>query len=83
MATHTLKTWPGIYKDVITGDLKFTVRRADRNFKVGDTIHLNEFLPSNGTYTGRWTECEITHILEGDKFGIDKSHVGLSYNLIK
>lgn len=43
--THDLKTLPEYYKDVASGLKTFELRRNDRNFQVGDTLLLREFVP--------------------------------------
>lgn len=71
---HVLKTWPEFYEQL--GAKKIEIRKADRDFKVGDTVTLREFVPegkvlkivsANKTidgpnYTGRETMATITHI---------------------
>lgn len=78
---HDLKTWPEQFEAVLTGAKTHEVRRADRPFAVGDVLKLNEWKPADtaacdwkatglaGTYTGRWIECEVTHITQG-AFGL-------------
>ena len=38
MTTHQLKTWPEYFASIIDGTKMFEVRKADRSFKVGDTL---------------------------------------------
>jgi len=71
MKIHTLKTWPEVFGDLEQGLKTFDVRRNDRNFKVGDTLVLQEFDPSDETYTGEMLSFEITYILQG-VFGLPK-----------
>lgn len=48
---HHLKTFPEYFNAVENGTKPFEVRKNDRNYQVGDTLHLQEY--SNGAYTGR------------------------------
>lgn len=71
MADHELKTWPGPFQAVWVGDKRFEVRRNDRDFKVGDTLLLREWVlgdvrddPQDG-YTGREILVEITYLTSG------------------
>lgn len=69
---HVLKTWPAYFKAVESGDKTFEVRKHDRDFKVGDTLLLQEFNPSHGIgqqYTGKELEFIITYLLFGDEIG--------------
>ena len=62
--THFLKILPKWYEDVLNGKKKFELRRADRDFKVGDLLVLREYW--KGKYTGRYTTKEIQYIYHGD-----------------
>jgi uncharacterized protein YqfB (UPF0267 family) len=59
---HELKTWPGFFNDVLTGDKTFEIRRDDRGFKVGDILTLREFEPSEDRFTGRSLSVVVTYI---------------------
>ncbi len=58
MKTHRLKTRPEYYDDVLSGAKTFELRRDDRDFKVGDTVILEQFFPENHRYAG-YTGAEI------------------------
>lgn len=62
--THELKILPKWYEDVIYKRKKFELRKADRDYQVGDRLILREF--ENGDYTGRVCIAEITYIYKGD-----------------
>ena len=64
---HYLKTVPPFYQAVESGRKPFEVRFNDRNYQVGDILHLQEFIPPE-TYTGRETTKEATYILDDPKF---------------
>lgn len=42
---HELKTWPEFYRSTQDNKKLFELRLDDRNFKVGDELHLREFDP--------------------------------------
>lgn len=48
MKTHFLKTWPSYIQDVIDGLKTFEVRRADKDFRVGDFIWMLSYDPVDG-----------------------------------
>lgn len=70
---HTLKTIQPYYEQVAKGIKTFEVRKADRNFKVGDMLVLQEWSEESG-YTGGEIKCQITYLLSGGQFGIDKDY---------
>lgn len=65
MTTHNLKTWPLYYSRVIHGFKTVELRKDDREFKVGDTLILEEWDPQMEMYTGRSCERLVTDILKG------------------
>jgi len=42
---HELKIWPEFYHAVLSGEKTFELRKNDRDFHVGDVLHLKEFIP--------------------------------------
>ena len=48
---HDLKISPKYYRDIESNGKRFEVRFNDRDFKVGDTLNLWEWV--GGEYTGR------------------------------
>ncbi len=59
---HDLKTIPPFYKDVENGLKTFEVRKNDRDFKVGDCLVLQEYLPKTETFTGEMILMRVTYI---------------------
>lgn len=82
MTEHDLKTWPEWYEPSLSGEKPYEIRKNDRNFAVGDILLLREYSPARvgfpGYYTGRWMKRQITHILEGGKFGVERGYAILS-----
>lgn len=79
---HELKTWNEYMMPIRRGEKTFEVRRNDRNFKVGDTIMLigwNNILIKE---SGNWIKAEITYILEGGQFGVEKGFCVMGIKVI-
>ena len=86
---HELKTWQQYFKAVANGTKTFELRKNDRNFKVGDTLILEEWEPglinTDGVtakkqgYTGRKIEKKITYLLESGEFGLRKGYAILGF----
>lgn len=74
MNLHELKTWPEYFKAVERGDKTFEVRKADRDFNVGDFLKLREWNPKKEAYTGKSVIRCITYILPGGQFGIEEGY---------
>lgn len=67
---HHLKTETEYYQQVEAGVKRFELRKNDRDFQVGDILHLEETV--NGVYTGRkLPPMEVKYILHGGKFGLE------------
>ena len=77
---HELKTWPEYYNAVWDGVKTFEVRKDDRNYQVGDTLHLREYDPIREEYTGSAHYQRITYILRDNNF-VKDGHVimGIEY----
>lgn len=69
--THHLKTWPAYFGAVIAGVKTFEVRKADRDFMLGDFLCLEEWDPETKALTGSFCVREVTYILSGGQFGIE------------
>lgn len=62
MTLHRLKVWPEFFAALQDGTKTFEVRRDDRLYAVGDTLHLEEFDVEKG-YTGRSLSVQVTYLL--------------------
>lgn len=64
---YELKSWTYLFRELIAGRKTADMRdKRDREYKVGQRVLLREFDHTNGTYTGRWAHCMITHIISND-----------------
>ena len=79
---HELKIWPEYYTAMMFGNKSFEVRKNDRNYKNGDYLMLREWNPKTKEYTGRTLTRQISYILEGGSFMIEKDHVIMSLILV-
>lgn len=78
MATHELKTWTSVFPAVVSRAKTLDLRFDDRGFRVGDTLALNEYDPTEQRYTGRRCTRQVTHVLRGGQFGLEPGYVALS-----
>lgn len=84
MAEHELKTWPRYWDAVSRGEKLFEVRKNDRFFQAGDTVHLLRMADDGGRFFS--TEAEgasvfpddaarltftVGPVLQGGQFGIE------------
>lgn len=69
---HNLKILPMYFEEVRLGNKTFELRKNDRPYNVGDTLILKEFDGNN--YTKRELTREITYILQGGNYGLDKDY---------
>lgn len=76
MKFHKLKTWPVPFAAVKDGSKTHEIRLDDRNFKAGDHLILEEFIPDNGPrpgYTGAIVIVEVTYLTPGGNFGLPQN----------
>ncbi|WP_208451895.1 ASCH/PUA domain-containing protein [Burkholderia gladioli] len=87
---HELKTDPDVFAAVLTGRKTHEIRFNDRSFKVGDMLLLRETKYSGESmkaapddypleYTGREAERVVSHVLDGDGYGLQPGWVVLSF----
>ena len=60
---HELKTIPYYYQAVWKGVKTFEARKNDRDFRVGDLLHLREWDATKKEYTGAELARRVTFIL--------------------
>lgn len=73
MATHKLKKDPAVFQATIDGIKDYEIRFNDRNFQVGDELHIRETASTGEEmeagapleYTGRMFVRKINGILTG------------------
>ena len=59
---HELKILPEYFEAVAAGNKTFEIRKNDRNYKVGDTLILQEF--DGEKYTSRCTQRVVNYITD-------------------
>lgn len=86
---HELKTHPDPFTEVWNGRKRFEFRLNDRDYRVGDTLRLREWVPDGaesdddgfglaGRYTGRIWCGRVTYALYGPDFGVPEGYVVMS-----
>ncbi len=78
---HHLKVWPEYYDAIVLQGKRFEVRKADRDYNVGDKLILNAWDPLEQAYTGHGCNCTITYILPGGQHGIAEGYAVLGFKL--
>lgn len=68
---HDLKCWPEFFEEIHIGNKNFEIRVNDRNYRVGDVLHLKEYNPQKNEYTGRELKRRVIYILDDVRFVID------------
>ena len=63
LRVHKLKTWPKYFELVKRARKTCELRKADRDYQIGDCLELVEFDPETDRHTGRRHYAEISHIL--------------------
>jgi hypothetical protein len=79
MKIHDLKTWPIFFQAVWEGKKRFEVRKNDREFGMGDELHLLEYDPMLKIYTGRYVTATVYYICK--LYGLDSDYVGMGITI--
>ena len=79
---HRLKTWKPYYQALADRKKKFELRKMDRDFRVGDTLILQEYDNENKMYTGRELEAIIDFMIIGGKFGVQDDYCCMSLTIM-
>lgn len=74
---HNLKIQSVHFNDVLAGRKTAEVRFNDRDYQVGDCLNLLE-IDEDEALTGQDLNAEISHVLHGGQFGIEKGWCVLS-----
>lgn len=85
--THNLKVLRRFYEPLLFGSKTFEIRRDDRAFCEGDTLHLEEWEPSkyhggSGTYTSRVLDFLVTYCLREQPY-VPQGYVCMGIKFIK
>lgn len=67
---HELKIWPEYLRPIIMGHKGYEVRKADRDYQVGDILHLREWEPGAEEYTGAELLVRVTHCCARPLMGV-------------
>lgn len=78
LTVHTLKTWPEPFRLIVTGAKRHEIRKADRPFKVGDLLRLQEWNPDTQSYTGAEVTKLVSHITTPGEWGLPETLCVLS-----
>lgn len=62
--THDIKIYPEFFSAVCTGVKRAELRKNDRDYRVGDTLHLMETPRGSCHRTGEFINVKITHIAD-------------------
>ena len=76
---HELKCWMPFFQNVMEGAKSFEIRREDdRDFQVGDTLHLKEWDQKAERYTERWVSRLVTYVTRAPAWGLPEGVAVLS-----
>lgn len=77
--THEIKCWPAYFHALADGRKTFELRRDDRDYRAGDTLHVREWCPTAADYTGRALTFGVSYVLrKHPEFGLEGGFAILS-----
>jgi hypothetical protein len=74
---HDLKIWPAQFSPMRAGTKLFELRWNDRDYQVGDVLHLREWNPDTRQYTSDSVRMVVTYVLQGE-FGLQPNQCVMS-----
>lgn len=74
MKIHELKVKQPFYDDLFFERKNFEVRKNDREYKVGDILHLKEY-PTEDYPKRKGLLRKVIYILDGGQYGLDSEYV--------
>ena len=69
MQVHELKEWPATFEENDRSHFS-ELRKGDRSFSAGDLLHIREWVPPAGPYTGRERLAEVMRRHGGAAYGL-------------
>lgn len=81
MIIHELKIWPDSFLPILKGQKHAEFRKDDRNYCMGDVLHLREWQPEVH-YTGRECLLSVSHVLRGPAFGVPDGFAVVSFEVL-
>lgn len=85
MTEHILKLNERYYEAVANGIKKFEIRKADRDFKVGDSLRLRKIESEHNQFTCNEIIVKVLYILYHNDFpdGIPEGYCVMSIKVIR
>lgn len=81
-SVHLLRITSEIFTNIYLEKMRFLPHDGTREFREGDELILQEFIPQKKQFTGRLFSVTVTFILEGGTYGILPGYVNMSVELI-
>lgn len=81
MKVHELKVLKKYAHHLITRDKTFEIRKNDRDFRVGDILHLKEIDDESKEYTGFEMFLKVIYMHQG--LGLEDGYVCMSVEKIE
>lgn len=78
---HDLKCWPNPFQAVWDGRKLYEIRKADRPFRVGDSLLLREWYPDLG-YSGREIRAAVTYMTPPGEWGLPEDRCVLGISIV-
>jgi len=68
--THELKCWPEPFDATWGGAKPYEIRVDDRDYAVGDQLHLKRWDPKAAVFTGKEILVRISYMSKGGTWGL-------------
>ena len=81
MKVHELKIWHKYCIQIVLGYKTFEIRKNDRNYQVGDILHLKETNDDTDEYTGFEMFVIVKYIHEG--LGLQEGYICMAFKTVE
>lgn len=80
---HELKIIPKYFKQILSAEKTFEIRKNDRNYQENDILILKEFNQETKIFTGSYVKCKVISIVKDSDFpeGIKSGYCIMSLDL--
>jgi hypothetical protein len=75
MKVHKLDCDRHKFQNIYNRVISFEIRPNNQEYRVGDSLHILEYCPTDKKHTGRWVSKRITCIVSCSEYGLSDNYI--------